>query len=110
MASITKSFDPQALTSLTDGTGHPHRTPLPFRSTGSYEPDPKSKFIATDSSCFDPQALTSLTLQCRLDKIRYLCFDPQALTSLTSIVFFILILTFCFDPQALTSLTRLALN
>ena len=57
------SFDPQALTSLTQAAGRWSKTPEPG---------------------FDPQALTSLTraaghFYCFLN----FCFDPQALTSLT---------------------------
>ena len=58
---VWASFDPQALTSLTDYIRH-------------------ANII---SSSFDPQALTSLTGIASGNSAAAECFDPQALTSLT---------------------------
>ena len=55
------SFDPQALTSLTDFHG----------------------FILNFFISFDPQALTSLTVPKATPNADSISFDPQALTSLT---------------------------
>ena len=102
-----RSFDPQALTSLTVG-----RYDLPNEVQG-----------------FDPQALTSLTLEQHFILVSRGCFDPQALTSLTTYQYNgqtaqfqfrstgsyepdpwvdTICQTKCrgFDPQALTSLTN----
>ena len=60
---VWASFDPQALTSLTDYIRH-------------------ANII---SSSFDPQALTSLTNSDTTGNINESSFDPQALTSLTEL-------------------------
>ena len=55
------SFDPQALTSLTNAVIACSASSWLFRSTGSYEPD---QYVAAGNEThysFDPQALTSLT-------------------------------------------------
>ena len=100
------SFDPQALTSLTNAVIACSASSWLFRSTGSYEPD---QYVAAGNEThysFDPQALTSLTRPRAVSGARparfrstgsyepdlgdddaaflkQLGFDPQALTSLT---------------------------
>ena len=77
-----------------------------FRSTGSYEPDPRkrkkcedgNKFRSTGSYEPDPLSLVKILV--------FLCFDPQALTSLTNCSCTPWSFDVSFDPQALTSLTR----
>ena len=83
MPGPVRSFDPQALTSLTPAALPVSKAWLMFRSTGSYEPDQGSAGIKVAADGFDPQALTSLTLV-GMFAIRFPDgFDPQALTSLT---------------------------
>ena len=58
---------------------------LLFRSTGSYEPDRRGRYLCTIRyNGFDPQALTSLTVNELLPILTKYGFDPQALTSLTA--------------------------
>ena len=78
-----KGFDPQALTSLTRLPKLLHSPLSAFRSTGSYEPDPKEFCFISPFNCFDPQALTSLTIKSKGNGRKIWSFDPQALTSLT---------------------------
>ena len=80
---IQRSFDPQALTSLTSNSVNFR---MPVKS-------------------FDPQALTSLTQEAARDAERRYGFDPQALTSLTLYLGKVDTYGRRFDPQALTSLT-----
>ena len=77
------SFDPQALTSLTNAVIACSASSWLFRSTGSYEPD---QYVAAGNEThysFDPQALTSLTMLLATRVELQESFDPQALTSLT---------------------------
>ena len=76
-------FDPQALTSLTLTIRYMACFPSQFRSTGSYEPDPKLYVSEMAITGFDPQALTSLTRMQSYQLLIHRSFDPQALTSLT---------------------------
>ena len=55
------SFDPQALTSLTQAALLISVMLFAFRSTGSYEPDLEEYISSGAIEGFDPQALTSLT-------------------------------------------------
>ena len=84
---------------------HKYRWNL-FRSTGSYEPDQGSPAGPPLLIGFDPQALTSLTRWGHATKTTQACFDPQALTSLTLQGHLgVRDHHISFDPQALTSLT-----
>ena len=79
-----RSFDPQALTSLTCIVRLRCGLYVVFRSTGSYEPDRKKHLCKGRGCRFDPQALTSLTAPVITNPSTYVSFDPQALTSLTT--------------------------